>query len=140
MPSFPSDGKQHVQQSQRLILRIHWASVAVARIGDCTDIGYQRLNIGFADGVAPSRHECRLVQCGAAMANDGGEIGVADLVERIALSEGVRLDFKIVEVRYTLHRRLGIVAALAVPIVELAAESLLITESALFDCQRDIFS
>ena len=68
------------------------------------------------------------------MADDGGEIGIGQFVEGVALGERVRLDFEVVEVRHALHRRVGIVAALAVLIVKLAPQSLLITESDLFDC------
>src|SRR5271167_1036439 len=105
----------------RLIPRIHRASIAARRIGHGTDIGYQRLNLGLAESVAPGRHESRLAQRRAAVADDGSEIGIADFVERVALGEGMRLDLEVVKVRDTLDRRLGIVTAFAVLIVELAA-------------------
>src|ERR1022692_1184194 len=117
----------------RLIPRIHRAGIVVGRVGYRTDIGYQRLNIGLAKRVAPGRHEGRFVERRAPVTDDGAEIGIADLVERIALGEGMRLDFEIVEVGYALHCRLGIVAALAVLIVELASQSLLIAKRDLFD-------
>ena len=74
------------------------------------------------------------------MADDGSEICIADLVERIALGERMRLDLEVVEVGHALHGRLGIVAAVAVLIVELAPKSLLIAERDLFDFQRDFLS
>ena len=49
--------EQQVRHSQyRLILRILRASIAVGRIGDCADIRYQRLHVGFTESVAPCRH------------------------------------------------------------------------------------
>ena len=67
------------------------------------DIRYQRLNVGPAESVAPGRHECGFIERRAAMADDGSEIGIGQFVERVAISERVRLDFEIIEVRYTLH-------------------------------------
>src|SRR5208283_1619294 len=110
------------------------------RIGNGTNIGYQRLNVRLTESVAPGRHERRLVERGTAMANNGSEVGIADFVQRIALGERMRLDFEIVEVRHALDRRLGIVTAFAILIVELAAHGLLITQSDLFHCQRDLLS
>src|SRR5712691_8643515 len=94
----------------RLILRIHRTSIGIVRIGNGTDIGYQRLNLGLAKSVAPGRHQRGFVECGAAVADDGNEIGIADLVERIALGERMRLDLEVVEVGDTLDRRFRIVA------------------------------
>src|SRR5579864_4416643 len=76
-------------RGNRLILRIDGPGGAVGRIGNSADIGYQGLNVGLADRVAPRRHERRLVERGAAVGDDGCEVGVADLVESFALGEGM---------------------------------------------------
>ena len=89
---------------RKLILSIHRAGIAVGRIGDGTNVGYERLNVGLAESVSPGRHERRLVECGATVADDGSEICVGDFVERVALGERMRLDFEIVEVRDALDR------------------------------------
>jgi hypothetical protein len=54
------------------------------------------------------------------VSNDGGEVGVADLIEGIALGKRERLDFQVVVVRDTLNRGFGIVAPLPVLIVEMS--------------------
>ena len=139
--SFPSDGGQHVQaKPNRLILRIHRASIAVGRIRNCADIRYQRLNVGPAESVAPGWHERRLIERRAAMADDSSDLGIGQFVEDVAFGERVRLDFEIIEVGYTLYSRFGIVAALAILIVELAAQGLLVTQSDLFDGQSNFLS
>ncbi len=74
------------------------------------------------------------------MADDGSKIGIGQLVEGVAVGERVRLDFEIVEVGYALYGRFGIVAALAILIVELAAQGLLVTQSDLFDGQSNFLS
>ncbi len=72
------------------------------------------------------------------MADDGGEIGVADFIQRVAFGKGMRLDFEVVVIRNALDRRLRVVAALAVLIVEMAAEGLLVAEGDFFDLQFDL--
>src|SRR5579862_8068487 len=73
------------------------------------------------------------------MADDRGEIGIADFVQGISFGEGVRLDPEVVIVGDALDRRLGIVATLAVLVVESASERLLVTEGDLFNLQFHLF-
>src|SRR5438309_104966 len=54
----------------RLILRIDGPGGAVRRIRNGTNIRYQSLNVGLAEGVAPGGHERRLVERWAAVGND----------------------------------------------------------------------
>jgi hypothetical protein len=74
------------------------------------------------------------------MADNGGQIGVADFVERFTLGERVRLDLKIIEVRSPFGSRLGVVAALTILIVELAPQSLLVSQGNLIEGQGNFLS
>src|SRR5580704_16171647 len=123
------------RHSSRLILGIDRTGTARRPIGDRANIGYQRLHVRLAERVAPRRHERRFVERRAAVRDEGGEIGVADLVQSVALGERMRLDVKVVVIRDTLRGGLGVVAALAVLIVEMATERLLIAEGDLFDLE-----
>src|ERR1017187_1072076 len=125
----------HKNRRNRLILRIDRASTARGRIGDRTNIGYQCLDVRLAERVSPCRHERRFVESRAPLADDGREIGVADLIESVAFGERMRLDFQVVVIRNALDRRFGVVAALAVLIVEVASEGLLVAEGDLFEFQ-----
>ncbi len=71
------------------------------------------------------------------MHDDGGKIGVADLVEGIAFGKGVRLYLEVVVIRDALDRRFWIVAAVTVLIVQTPTESLLIAQSNLFELEFD---
>src|ERR1700745_1957625 len=105
-----AERKRISHRGNRLILRIDGPGGAVGRIGNSADIGYQRLNVGLAERVTPRRHERGFVERRATVDDDGGKVGVVDLVESFALDEGMRLDFQVVVVRDALNRGLGIVA------------------------------
>lgn len=60
------------------------------------------------------------------MRNDGVQIRIAELVENVAVRERVRLDGKIVVIGNPLRRRLRIVAARAIFLVDFVTDLLLI--------------
>src|SRR6202140_161552 len=68
---------------------------------------------------------------GPNIGDQGRQVGVADLIQGLALGEWVRLDFKVVVIGNALDGRLGIVAAFAVLIVEMTSERLLVAEGGL---------
>jgi hypothetical protein len=57
------------------------------RIGDQEDVRNQRLDLCFALGVAVRRHQCGVVERGSAVADDGGQFGIAHFVERVELGK-----------------------------------------------------
>src|SRR5271165_3903736 len=82
--------------SAELLLGIHHSGSMIGRIGDEADVRNQRLNLGLAESISVGGHQRGLVERGSAVANDGGQVIVAHLVESVTLVEWVWLDFKIV--------------------------------------------
>jgi hypothetical protein len=74
------------------------------------------------------------------MADDGHQVAVAHLVQRVALGKSVRLGHKIVVIGDPLGRGFRIVAARAVPTIKLATSSLLVTKGDLLQLQFDEFA
>lgn len=54
-------------------------------------MGHQRLNVGLADSAAPGPHKRRLTKRGPTVTDDSREVGIADLVECVAVGEGCGL-------------------------------------------------
>src|SRR5580692_5399489 len=126
-----------LDKASRLVPGVHRACAFRHGIGDSADVSDQGLNIRLAQGVPPSRHECGFLQGRSAMRDDGREIGIADLVQRVAFGKRMRLHLKVVKVRYALGRRLWIMTTLAILIVETTAQVLLVAESDFFQLEFD---
>src|ERR1035441_5969468 len=90
-----------------------------------------------AQSIAVRSHQCGLVERGTAVADDGDQVGITHFVEGVAFGEGVRLDLEIVVIGNALWRRLWIMAASAILVVELRAELLLVSQRDFFDLEFD---
>src|SRR5271165_2051392 len=81
-----------------LFLSVHQSAGFVRRIGDGAYVRYQCDYVAFGKSVSPGRHLCRLVQRRTAVADDGDQVRVTRLVERVAFGEGMWLHRKVVHV------------------------------------------
>src|SRR5208337_271324 len=101
------------------LLSVRKATCLIRWVRHGANVRYQRSYVTFGKSVSPRWHQRRFVQCRTAVADDGNQVRVANLVERLAFREGMRLHRQIVHVRDPLWRGLRVMAAHAILRVEL---------------------
>src|SRR5271157_4859717 len=119
---------------------VHQPAGFVRRIGDSAYVRHQGGYVALGKGVSPGRHLSRFVQGRTAVADDGNQVRVTHLVERVALGEGMWFHRKVIHVRHPLWSGFRIVAANAVQRIELRTHRLLVPERDFVEREFDVLS